>query len=106
MTKVGIIGCPKTADFCWEIRDLNAAREGAGIFKDIGPTEIVGCVACDGCPGKKLADRAKALSRCGADVITLSSGLCETCPHRVTLVNKLSKQLKTVILVEALGGEA
>lgn len=105
MTKVGIIGCPKTTDFCWEAREMQAAREGEGIFKDIGPTEIIGCVTCGGCPGKKLANRARILSLCGADIIALSSGFNETCPHRSSLLNLLSKRLKAVIVLDSIGGK-
>ncbi len=106
MTKVGIVGCPKTTVFCREIGDLPAARKGAGIFKEIGPAEVIGCVACDGCPGKKLVDRAAALSRCGADIIAFSSDLNEFCPHRASLLSRLNERLKTVIVIAGLGKEA
>lgn len=110
MLKIGLIGCKKSSDLCWENKDFLAVRQGEGVFKNVGPAELVGCFTCGGCPGKKIVDRATLLVRGGADIIALSSSMQDTvdgfaCPYYQTMRQALSKQFKSVIIVDPMTSE-
>ena len=107
MLTAGLIGCKKSRDTCWENTDLLAVRQGYGVFKDIGPLELIGCFTCGGCPGKKIVERANLLVKAGADIIALSSSMQNTgdgsaCPYYESIREALGKQLKSVIIVDPL----
>lgn len=110
MVKVGIIFCSKCVDTCWDIKDLVAMKEGTGVFTDLGPAKLVGCICCEGCSGKRVVDRAKLLIKCGADIIAFSS--CtnninadgNTCPYSKHILEEMSKQLKTTIIIDCRSG--
>ena len=72
--KVGIIRCMQTEDMCPGTTDFKFIREKKGAFAGIDEDiEIVGFVNCGGCPGKKVALRAKMLVERGADTIVFAS---------------------------------
>jgi predicted metal-binding protein len=54
MTRVAIICCQKTKDIRGIGKDLLAAQEGTGSFAATGPAEIIGCIFCGGCCGKRV----------------------------------------------------
>ena len=72
--KIGIIRCMQTEDFCPGTTDFKCIAERRGVFAGVEePIEIVGCVSCGGCPGKKAVLRAKELVRRGADTLVFAS---------------------------------
>jgi predicted metal-binding protein len=90
----------------WENSDFLAVRQGEGVFKNIGPAELIGCFNCGGCPGKRIVDRAKLLVKGGADVIALSASMhnsCDghgVCPFYDTIQKTLANQLGSIIIVD------
>lgn len=110
MVKVGFIVCPKYGDITWETKDFAAVQKGAGVFSDLGPTAVIGCIACSGCPGKRVVDRAKLLIKCGADIIAMSSCMSSTdsdenaCPYYERILEELSKQLRSTIIIDCRNG--
>jgi len=73
MKKAGIIRCQKTEAMCPATLCLKVAREGKGLFKDVGPVELVGFLSCGGCSGKEILSRVLKMIERGAEVIALSS---------------------------------
>lgn len=103
MAKVAIICCPKAKDIGGVSNDLLAAQEGTGSFTGVGPSEIIGCVFCGGCTGKRLIERAKMLKRNGADIIALSSQLMQSaggnCPHHAKISAELTRRFPSIIVL-------
>lgn len=105
MVKVGVIFCSKCDDTCWRLKDL-VTKDGVGVFTDLGPAKLVGCITCDKCPGKQVVDRAKMLIKCGADIIAFSS--CpknidndgNTCPYYEHILAELSERLRSTIVID------
>jgi predicted metal-binding protein len=108
MVKVGVIFCSK-CDTCLEFKDL-VTKDGMGVFTDLGPAKLVGCITCDKCPGKSVVDRAKLLIKCGADIIAFSSCSdnndpdANTCPHHKYILGELSDRLKSTIVIACRNG--
>lgn len=72
--KLGIIRCQQTEDYCPGTTDFRMVREHGGVFADIDEEiEIIGFIACGGCPAKKAVLRARELVRRGADTIAFAS---------------------------------
>lgn len=104
MVKVGMIVCAKCDDMCWKVEDL-VTKAGTNLYKELGSAQLVGCIACAGCPGKSVVNRAKLLTRCDVDIIAFSSycrnDAAETiCPYREKILEKLTHGLKTTIVVD------
>ncbi|SCM79192.1 putative CGGC domain protein [uncultured Sporomusa sp.] len=110
MVKVGFIICPQYGDMTWQTKDFAAVKKGAGVFRDLGPAVVVGSIACAGCPGKRVVDRAKLLIKCGADIIAVSSCMSSTasdknaCPYYEHILAELSKQLRSTIVIDCRNG--
>jgi len=94
-----------------ELNDLvKAAKEAKGVFKELGPVEIVGCVTCNGYQGTRIMDAAKLLSKWGADIIAFSAGGIGTadgddvnrCNERI--LKQLAEQLKSTIIIDYRNG--
>lgn len=104
MTKVAIICCQKAQDIRSVSKDLLAAQEGTGSFTGAGPQEIIGCIFCGGCTGKRVVKRAKMLERNGADIIALSSQLKQEnggiCPHYTKIRIDLTRRLPSVVVLD------
>lgn len=109
MVNVGVIVCSKCDDAYWRIKDL-VTKEGTGVFTNLGPVKLVGCVACDKCPGKKVVDRAKLLIKCDADIIAFSSCTNNmdaeetTCPYCKDILEELSRRLQATIVIDCNNG--
>jgi predicted metal-binding protein len=71
--KVGILRCQQTEDMCPGTKCLTFPGKGAGAFAKTGSVEVVGFLTCGGCPGKKVARRAKVMIDKGAEAIVLAS---------------------------------
>ena len=88
MKKVGIIRCQQTEDLCPGTTDFVTAAKGKGSFEAFGECQIVGCVSCGGCPGKRAVARAKMLVDRGAEAVALASCIGKgspigfPCPNR------------------------
>ncbi len=85
--KVGIIRCQQTEDMCSGYTDFKVAGKGHGVFKEVGPVEILGFVSCGGCPGKRAVSRVEEMAKDGAEAIVLASCIGKgtpigmACPH-------------------------
>ena len=110
MVKVGIIGCSQSGDVCWELKDVAAVKQGEGVFKDLGPMELVGCITCNGCSGKRIVDGAKLLIKWGADIIAFSTGAGNIGANNnerlyyERILKELSKQLTSTIILDCRNG--
>lgn len=110
MVKVGFIICPHCSDMTWETKEFAAVKTGAGAFRNLGPAAVVGCIACAGCPGRQVVNRAKLLIKCGADIIAMSSCMSSTtadknaCPYYEHILEELSKKLRTTIVIDCRNG--
>lgn len=108
MVKVGIISCSESNKDCWELKDLDAAKQGKGLFKDIGPAEIIGCVTCSAFSGKKMMDGANLLSKWGADIIAVASETGKSGPDNDLfydrILKELTKRLKSTIILDCRNG--
>jgi predicted metal-binding protein len=102
MVKVAVIGCKKQQNVNCISKDLIAVTKGTGQFKEIGPSELTGFLSCGGCPGKKTIERARLLTRAGADIVALSSGLEDegfSCPYRDKLRIDLDRRFPSTIVL-------
>lgn len=110
MIRLGILGCSHADEACWNLNDLvTAAKETKGVFKDLGPVELVGCVTCNSRPEKKIMEGAKLLSKWGADIIAFSpavSGvdLDNNDLYNERILKELSKQLNSAIIFDCRNG--
>lgn len=99
MKKAGIIRCEQTEDMCPGTTDFKVAREGKCAFEATGPVEIVGFVACGGCPGKKAVTRAKMMVERGAEIIVFASCIKKgtpigmPCPHAEKMIAAVARAL-------------
>lgn len=72
--KLGIIRCMQTEDYCPGTTDFAFIKAKKGVFADVeGDIEIIGFTNCGGCPGKKVAMRARDLVKRGVDTIAFAS---------------------------------
>lgn len=101
--KIGIIRCTQTEDMCPGSTDFECARDGEGVFAELGPVEIVGFVGCGGCPGKKAVSRAENLADRGAEAIVLASCIGRgtpigmPCPHFRAMKKAIRENLDEAI---------
>jgi predicted metal-binding protein len=75
MAKVGIIICDRERT-CIGGKCLKGVQERAGVFRKYPkdePLEVVGYVACGGCPGERLERAPAEMKRYGAQEIVLAS---------------------------------
>jgi predicted metal-binding protein len=75
MVKVGIMICDRNRK-CTGNKCFRAINERDGVFKDIAedePIEVVGWMACGGCPGERLEFAPADMKKFGAEVIYLAS---------------------------------
>ncbi|MDR7866323.1 MAG: CGGC domain-containing protein [Sporomusaceae bacterium] len=105
MVRLGILGYSKLAAINGEVYDLaKAAQEAKGVFKELGPVELVGCVTCNGYPGKRIIDGARLLAKWGADIIAFSAGgkigAGEYSRHNERILKELSEQMRTTIIID------
>lgn len=102
MVKVAVIGCKKHQDVNCISKDLMAVTKGTGQFKELGPAEFTGFLSCGGCPGKKTVERVRMLTRAGADVVALSTGLEDngfSCPYREQIWNDIDRRFPSTIVL-------
>ncbi len=102
MARLGILDCSQYA--CRELTALAAAaKEAKGVFKELGPVDLVGCVACQRHPEKRIFDGAKLLAKWGADIIALSFGDSDG-PHSDRILNELSRRVSPTIILDCRNG--
>ncbi|NPA40635.1 MAG: CGGC domain-containing protein [Thermodesulfobacteria bacterium] len=107
MKKAGIIRCMNTEPMCPATGCFKVAREGKGMFSEVGPVEIVAHLTCGGCPGKQILPRALKMIEKGAEVIALSSCIVGKkpgdkyyqCPHLDQIKEMLEKELKDKAII-------
>ena len=98
--KVGLIRCLQTEDTCPGITCFKVMKEKtlafAGVDEDV---ELVGMVACGGCPGKKAIPRAMNMVKMGADTIVFASCITRgnpfgfPCPHAKQMMEAVAAKL-------------
>ena len=92
--KLGIIRCMQTEDYCPGTTDFAFIRAKKGVFADVeGDIEIIGFTNCGGCPGKKVAMRARDLVKRGVDTIAFASCIRERLSVIPVLLRKSWKNL-------------
>jgi predicted metal-binding protein len=75
MVKVGIMICDRNRT-CTGNKCFKSIIERDGVFKDYPkgePIEVVGWMACGGCPGERLEAAPADMKKYGAEVILLAS---------------------------------
>ena len=75
MTKIGIIICHRERT-CIGGKCFLAIQERAGVFRKYPqdePLEVVGYMACGGCPGERLERAPAEMKKYGAEEIVLAS---------------------------------
>lgn len=75
MARIGIIICDRERT-CIGGKCFKAVHERAGVFRKYPadqPLEVVGYVACGGCPGERLERAPAELKKYGAEEIVLAS---------------------------------
>jgi predicted metal-binding protein len=105
--KVGLIRCQQTEDMCPSITCLKVMKEKKGAFEGIEEdVELVSVNTCGGCPGKKVATRAKKMVSLGADTIVLGSCLKLgtpigfPCPHYEEIKRVLDTRIKNARIID------
>ncbi len=107
MKKAGIIRCLSTEAMCPATACFKAAKEGKGMFSEVGPVEVIGHLTCGGCPGKQILPRVMKMIEKGAEVIALSSCIVGKkpgdkyykCPHLEEIKEMLENQLKDKVVI-------
>jgi hypothetical protein len=108
VARIGILGCPRSS--CRELADLAAAvKEARGVFKELGPLELVGCVTCGRHPEKGIFDGATLLAKWGADIIAVATGDGEgedsdNRLYRERIIRELSRRLGPTIILDCRSG--
>jgi predicted metal-binding protein len=73
MVKIGVLICDRNRT-CTGNKCFKAINERDGAFAKLnGPIEVVGWMACGGCPGERLESAPTDMKRFGAEVIYLAS---------------------------------
>jgi predicted metal-binding protein len=75
MAKIGIIICDRERN-CIGGKCFMALKERVGVFKKYPkdePLEVVGYIACGGCPGERLERAPAEMKKYGAEEIVLAS---------------------------------
>ena len=81
--KLGIIRCANKEASCGAVSCLQAVKDRAGDLAGVKKVILFGVLTCGGCPGKKIAIRARRMIQdegidkvCIADCISNQAGDC------------------------------
>lgn len=104
--KLGLIRCMQTEDMCPGSTCLHVIKNRKLAFSDVSDEiELVGMVACGGCPGKRAVSRAEMLVKRGANAIALASCISKgspigfPCPHHEQMRVAIAKKIGEDILI-------
>lgn len=104
MAKIGIIVCNRERT-CIGGKCFMAIQERAGVFRKYPkdePLEVVGFIACGGCPGERLERAPAEMKKYGAEEIVLASCFLAgypPCPYLEDFIQFIEKYVGIPVIV-------